>query len=360
MRARSLTAILLAALVALAVATPAALGANPDKKAFWGPLTDNGKSEFPVYHQLGVGIYEMNLIWASVAPTRPANPSNPNDPAYHWTSGIEYAIQQAALYHMRILLQVSAAPAWANGGHATNYPPLNPNDLAQFMTAAARHYRSVHLWMIWGEPNRRHNWATLVPARPLARKLTRAQAAAPHLYARMLDASYGALKAVSKRNLVIGGDTYTTGDISTRMWIENLKLPNGRPPRMDLYGHNPFCFRAPNLHNPPSPDGEVDFSDLGRLSSLVNSALAAPHQRIKLFLSEWMIPTAPDDELNIYVTPSVQAQWITDAWRIVRRSSFIYALGWIHLQDEGPGGSESGLLKVNGKPKPGYYAFKAG
>ena len=360
MRPRSLTAVPLAALVAIAVATPAALGANPDKKAFWGPMTVNGKSEFPVYHDLGVGIYQTNLAWSLVAPTRPRRPSNPRDRAYHWSTAIDYAVHQAALYHMRILLQVSETPAWANRGHATNYPPLNPNDLAHFMTAAARHYRSVHLWMIWGEPNRRPNWATLVPAPPQARRLTPAQAAAPHLYARMLDASYGALKAVSKRNLVIGGDTYTTGDISTRMWIENLRLPNGRRPRMDLYGHNPFCWRSPNLHDPPSPDSEVDFSDLGRLSKLVNSVLATPHHQIKLFLSEWMIPTAPDDELNIYVTPAVQAQWITDAWRIVRRSNFIYALGWIHLQDEGPGGSESGLLDVNGQPKPGYHAFKAG
>ncbi len=360
MRPHSITACLSAALIALALAASTALGASPAKKAMWGPLTVNGRSEFPVYHNLGVGIYEMDLQWDAVAPTRPLDPSNPGDPSYHWTPRIDYAIQQAAIYHMQVMLQVDATPAWANGGHAGNYPPLHPNDLAEFMTAAARRYSSVHLWMIWGEPNRRPNWATIVPARPLAPKLTAAQAAAPRLYARMLDASYGALKAVSKHNLVIGGNTYTTGDISTRLWIENLRLPNGRRPRMDLYGHNPFCWRAPNLHNPPSPDGEVDFSDLGRLSTLVNKMLAAPHQRIKLFLSEWMIPTAPDDELNIYVTPAVQAQWITNGWRIARRSSFIYALGWIHLQDEGPGGSESGLLDVTGKPKPGYYAFKAG
>ena len=46
---------------------------------------------------------------------------------------------------------------------------------------------------------------------------------------------------------------------------------------MDLYGHNPFSFRTPNLANPPLPDGEVDFSDLGRLSQLVNRKLAPPH-----------------------------------------------------------------------------------
>ena len=72
----------------------------------------------------------------------------------------------------------------------------------------------------------------------------------PHRYARILDASYGALKRVSRKNLVIGGNTFTTGDISVLNWIKNLKLPNGKPPRMDMYGHNPFNNRPPVLHGP--------------------------------------------------------------------------------------------------------------
>jgi hypothetical protein len=261
---------------------------------------------------------------------------------------------------MRIMLQVSRTPGWANGGHATNYPPRDPSDLAQFMTAVSRRYPSIHLWMIWGEPDRKQNFATLVKAPPNARKLTRAQAAAPEKYAQMVDASYGALKAVSTKNLVIGGNTYTTGDIPTRMWVRYMRLSNGRPPRMDLYGHNPFCFRAPNLSNPPSPDGEFDFSDLRRLEQLVDANFATGHRQIKLFLSEWAIPTGPDSEFNFYTTPAVQAQWITDGWRIVRRSSWIYALGWIHLYDDASGGSMSGLFYHSGQPKPGYYAFKRG
>jgi hypothetical protein len=176
----------------------------------------------------------------------------------------------------------------------------------------------------------------------------------------MLDASYAALKAVNPSNLVIGGNTYTTGDIDTSQWIRYMRLPNGKAPRLDLYGHNPFSFRDPRLSNPPSPDGEVDFSDLGRLSKLVDQNLAPRGRDIKLFLSEWTIPTAPDSEFNIYVDPGVQAKWIRDAWRIVRRSSFIYALGWIHVYDDAPGGSQGGLLYHDGKPKPGYFAWKAG
>jgi hypothetical protein len=354
---------LLLAVVALWGIPAGAHAARSDAKAIWGPLTVGGKSAFPAYHHMGVGIYQMGLLWNDAAPTRPANAQNPNDPAYHWPAGVSYAIQQAARYHMQVLLLVEDTPGWANGGQDPSFPPTNVADFANFMTAAARRYPTVHLWMVWGEPTRQPQFGVVVPVDPSATTLTPEQAVAPHIYAQMLDASYGALKAVSRQNLVIGGDTFTTGDIDTAQWIENMRLPNGQPPRMDLYGHNPFSFRPPNLANPPSPDGQVDFSDLARLSQLVNSNLAAPGQTIKLFLSEWTIPTAAgDDEFNFFVPPDVQAQWITDAWTIVRQSPFIYALGWTHVYDDPPGsnGSSGGLFNYLGQPKPGYYAFRAG
>jgi hypothetical protein len=361
MRARFVT-FPVVAIVALALIASPALGARSDQKAIWGPVTTGGRSEFPLYHSLGVGIFEMDLNWADVAPTPPRNPTDPADPAYVWPADIGYAIQQAERYHMRVMLQAIATPSWANGSEAWNYPPARVSAFAQFLTAASRRYPTVHLWMIWGEPDRRANFGLdqRVPAR--ARRLTPAEARAPHVYAQMLDASYAALKHVSEHNLVIGGDTYTWGNIPVQLWIENLRLPDGRPPRMDLYGHNPFSYRDPNLANPPSPGGAYDFSDLGRLSRLVDRYLAPPGHVIKLFLSEWTIPTsALDDEFNFYVTPAVQARWIRDAWRIVRSSPFIYALGWIHLQDDPPGkGSSGGLLNYRGHPKPGYYAFKDG
>lgn len=354
--------IVFVALLALDPGGAAATAGASDQKAMWGPVTVGGRSEFPVYRTLGVGIFEMDLNWADVAPTRPRNPTDPSDRAYLWPADVSYAIGQAARYHMRVMLQVIGAPAWANGGRSWNYPPTRPNAFGRFVTAAARRYPAVHLWMIWGEPDRAANFALDVHVPARTRRLTPSEARAPHIYAQMLDASYAALKRVSERNLVIGGDTYTWGDIPVRLWIENLRLPDGRPPRMDLYGHNPFCYRHPNLANPPSPDGAFDFSDLGRLSQLVDRDLAPPSHVIKLFLSEWTIPTSPlDDEFNYYVTPAVQARWIRDAWRIVRSSPFIYALGWIHLQDDPPGyGSSGGLLNYRGHPKPGFYAFKNG
>ncbi|HEY5199182.1 MAG TPA: hypothetical protein VIJ51_19345 [Solirubrobacteraceae bacterium] len=325
------------------------------QKAIWGPAVHDGVSLFPTYRQLGVTIYEDDLDWNLVAPTRPQTPTDPSDPAYHWPSEVTSAVAQAARYHISVTLQLRNTPGWANAGKASNWAPINPKDFAAFATAAAHRYPGVHLWMIWGEPSRQPNFMPLVPARPGAR-LDAAQQQAPHIYAQLLDAAYGALKKVSAKNIVIGGCTYTTGDIDTLQWIENMRLPDGRPPRLDLYAHNPFSFREPNFANPPSPQANVDFSDLKRLEADLNRHL---RPGLKLFLSEWTVPTAIDQEFNFFVKPSVQAQWITDALSLARADPQIYALGWIHLYDAGPV-TYGGLIEADGRHKPGFAAWAKG
>lgn len=172
------------------------------------------------------------------------------------------------------------------------------------------------------------------------------------------------MKGVSRSNLVIGGMTFgaadLTDDLTTAQWIENLRLPDGKPPRLDMYGHNPFSYRDPNLSNPPSANEQIDFSDLGRLAKLVDRYLGRPgNPHPKLFISEWTIPTAVDLEFNFYVDPLVQAQWITDGLRIARQLPDIYAIGcYPPLRRTAP--SYGGLLETDGAQKPGYTASKAG
>jgi hypothetical protein len=328
-------------------------------KAMWGPSVHNGVSLFPTYRELGVKIYEDDLHWNSIALSRPRSSRNPNDPAYAWPAEVTQAVAEAKRYHIQVALQIIGSPPWANGGKPWNWAPRNPQDYANFAIAASKRYPSVHLWMIWGEPSRSHDFEPLDPAKPFA-KLNVPQRSAPHRYARILDAAYGALKSVSRSNLVIGGMTYTTGDISTQLWIENLRLPDGKPPRLDMYGHNPFGYRAPSLSNPPSPGQQVDFSDLGRLSKLVDRYLGRPgNEHPKLFISEWTVTTSVDLEFNYYVEPMVQAEWITDALRIAKNMPSIYAVGWIHLYDEPPT-SYGGLIQTDGAEKPGFAAWKVG
>jgi hypothetical protein len=364
-RRLALRGILPALVVVLAFTAVPAQASPSVKKSIWGPVRVNGVSQFPIYHDLGAGIFQVNLNWAGTAVTRPAHPTDPADPAYRWPPSLDDAAAEGRRYGIRLSLLVQGTPGWANGGRDPRWAPTHPSDYADFLTAASRRYPGVHLWMIWGEPTRRANFKPLFHERrdrPLTAKMRRG----PHTYARLLDAAYGALKRRSARNLVIGGNSFVTGDVSALNWIKNLRLPNGRRPRMDMYGHNPFSARRPNLRRHPLGHGFADFSDLDTLSRWIDRYLGRPKgRRIKLFLSEFFIPTDHfNEEFNFYVKQRTAASWLTSALGITRRWSRIYTLGWFSLYDDPPRAKHDevnrGLLTIRGVKKPAYRTFKRG
>lgn len=362
---RSLKVAPLVALLVLAMLAPTAGAAPSRKKAMWGPVRVDGVSQFPIYDDLGVGIYQLVLPWDGIAPTRPANPRDPDDPAYKWAETVDFAIEEAARYDMQVSAMLVYAPGWANGGKPRNWAPKDPKDFADFAVAAAKRYPSIRHWMVWGEPSRRMQFRPLALDIDRTKRITPAQRRGPELYARILDAAYAGLKEVSSRNLVIGGNTFTTGDISPRKYLKAMKLPNGRPPRLDMYGHNPFTARRPALKKGPLPDGFADFSDLDTLVRWIDRAYRPLRKRPKLFLSEFFVPTDhPNHEFNFYVSRKTQANWLTAALRIVRRWPRIYTFGWFELYDEAPrpGGDEvnRGLIDIEGRKKRSYYAYKNG
>jgi hypothetical protein len=358
MRKTTVVIVALAALVAIAGAAEARKPST--KKGIWGPVEVMGVSQFPIYRDLGAGIYQTVLEWDDVAATRPSDPTNPRDPAYHWPPDLDRAIAEGRRYGIQVALTVMWSPRWANGGHRRQWAP-RPRAYARFLRAAARRYPSVRLWQIWGEPSRRANF----------QPMPRFEATGPRRYARVLDAAYGALKRENRRNRVIGGNTFTTGDVSPKQFIKGLRLPNGRPPRMDMYGHNPFTARKPALSKGPLGFGFADFSDLDTLARWVDRYLGrGPRGRpLKLYLSEFTIPTDQANyEFNFFVRRGTAASWLRSALRITRRWSRIYTLAWIGLYDEkpnGPNGSHGdevhrGLLDSTGAKKPAYSAYKQG
>jgi len=348
-----------ALLLATTPAMATAEAAPSVKKAIWGPATVEGRSQFPIYRDLGVGIYQTTLNWSKVAPRRPARPRDPADPAYHWPEDLTFVTNEARRYGIRVSLQLIYSPPWANGGRSPQWAP-RPRAFANFATAAARRYRSIRFWMVWGEPSRQPNFMPLPPNRPTG----------PRIYSRILDAAYVALKRVRGRNVVIGGNTFTSGDVRPRKFIKSMRLPSGRPPRLDMYGHNPFTWRRPALRNRYVGYGFADFSDLDTLAGWVDHYLGRRRQRaIKLFISEFTVPTDHANGLfNFHVSRRTQAAWLAAALRIAKRWPRIYTFGWLSLYDEppnGPGGTPGnetnwGLLDWRGQPKPAYTAYKRG
>jgi hypothetical protein len=348
----------------------------PALKMIWGPLTlPGGSSAFPTYHQLGVQVLETQLIWARTAPTRPGEPANPADPAYRWPPELEQMVSQAAQYGIAVAVLVKGTPGWANGGQDENWAPTNASDYANFMQAASRRYPTVHYWMIWGEANG-PNFEPNALNSPVG----------PRRYALLLEAAYGALKAVSTSNVVIGGMSWTGGLVRPPDFIRWMRLPDGAPPRLDLYGHNPYSARFPDLAEgpPPVPPTGTEVEDLikdhgkfklkHRVSKLrdindlpmLHAELAAAYRHRpggapELWLSEYSISSdAPNYAFNYFVSRRAQAEWVTAAFKLVDSVSYVAGLGWYDLQDEPasvPRHLTEGLLTESGTHKPAFSAF---
>lgn len=353
---------LVASLTLLVLPTPAA-GATRTK-AIWGPIEARGASVFPTYRDLGVDIFQWEVRWNEAAPVKPQKPRDPRDPAYRWDPRIDTAVAEARQSGMDVSLLLMNSPSWASGRQLPATPPRDTKAFADFAEAVSRRYRGVRYWMIWGEPSSKRRWSTLVAQSPGASRLTRRQARAPQKYARMLDSAYGRLKRLDPRDKVVGGNTFTVGDISPRNWIRAMRLPSGRGPRMDYYGHNPFTLRAPALRKRTLGNGFADISDLDTLTGWLDRSAAGRRKRLRIYASELFAPTDhPNHEFNFYVSRETAADWMTRALRIQRTWNRFFTLGTF-LVDDPPDGQGTevnrGLMDYQLRPKPAYRAFRDG
>ena len=332
------------------------------KKLMWGPpFLADGTSLFPTYRDLGVGIFAVQARWEEIAPTRPENPTEWRDPAYEWPQYLTDSIKEAERYGIEVQLLLMGTPKWANGGRSWNWAPDDPSDFGDFATAISRYYPNVNLWMIWGEPNRGPNFMPSTPAPeaiPPDAELTATQQVAPRNYAVLLDTAYEALKREGRENLVIGGNTYTsagTDNIRPQQWIEYMQLPDGTRPRMDMWGHNPWGNRRPDLTLPPSRNGTISFPDLERLVKALDRA-GFPGDPLRLYLAEWGVATGFEDkDLDQELDAKAADKWIRAAFEIAEWKR-IYTLGWVHPTDTER--NSTGLLTQSGERKTSYETYK--
>jgi hypothetical protein len=331
---------------------PSAGGEGSLDKAIWGPTRlPDGSSAFPAYAKLGVDTYQIQLPWATVSPSRPASPEDPADPSYRWPRVVDFAIEEATERGIEVATLVTTSPPWANGGREPISSPERAVDFAQFLSAASRRYPSVRRWMIWGEPNRSDRFLPNRPDDPVGARRD----------AVLLDRAYEALKEASPDNVVIGGNTFTGGDVKPARFIRWLRLPSGEPPRLDWYGHNPYPFRFPDLDNPPSPGGWRDLSDLETLVSDVNDSYGSRGIHPRLWLSEFTVQSDHSSAaLADSVSRAAQARWLRAGYEVAASVEEVEGLGWFKLLDDPdfPGHAHWGLLTSDGHRKPAFRAFR--
>jgi hypothetical protein len=328
-----------------------AAAARPPLKAIWGPTRmPDGSSAFREYKRLGVDVVQFQLAWDQIAPARPRHQANHRDRRYRWPATVDEGVRAARRRGIQVALLVRGSPPWANGGRSPEWVP-SPRRYARFLTAASRRYRSVHRWMIWGEPNRAGAFQPLPPNKPTG----------PRAYARLLDAAYVALKHRSRHNIVVGGMTFSFGEVFPTKWLRWMRLPGGRRPGLDEYGHNPFTRRKPNirLHGYSGYPGARDMSDMDTFAREVRQAY--PHRRPRLWISEFTVSSdRPNRAFNFAVSRRAQAAWLKSAFSIAGKIGAA-GMGWFNLQDEPasePLGLTTGLMTYEGVRKPVYRAFR--
>lgn len=328
-------------------------GEEGPEKAIWGPTElPGGGSAFPVYEELGVETFQYQLTWSEIAPTRPGKPADPGDPAYRWPEDLDAAQEEAEKRGINLALLVTTSPGWANGGRDPIWAPEDDADLAAFLGAAAERYPAVRRWMIWGEPNRGDRFQPNRVDDPVG----------PERYARMLAAAHEALKAASADNLVIGGMTWTGGEVKPPDFVRWMRLPSGEPPPLDLYGHNPYPFRFPDLDKDPFAGGWRDLSDLDTLSAELRETYAPLGREPPLWLSEFTVQSDHDSRYFAFsVSREEQARWLRVSYGLAGSLPNVAGLGWFTLLDEpeATGSANWGLMTSTGERKPAFDEYAA-
>ena len=211
-------------------------------------------------------------------------------------------------------------PPWANGGREWRWAPTNPQDYANFVEAASRRYPQVRHWMIWSEPTKAENF------QPLSPDGGRDASAAEHGAVR-------ALRADARSRLCLAEAREQAQSRHRQQHVHRrdglaaavdpgAASPNGKPPRMDLYGHNPFSARVPKLSQAAARPRLRGLVGPRHAHRVVRPQPPAPGPEAPQALPVRGVDS--DDhanrEFNFFVSQKTQARWIRAALRITRSS----------------------------------------
>ena len=331
---------------------------------------------------LKVQVIRLNLYWGGrygVAKSQPKNAADPGDPAYDWRL-YDRTVRYASQYGIKVVFSIFGTPSWANGGQTQNVAPRSADALRKFAYAAATRYSGnyqpergttlppVRFWLAWNEPN---NPVFLWPQYTQRNGKWVIQSATD--YAKICNAVYTGVHATMlKGELVACGVTAPRGNndptdgggkrpsVSPLAFLKAAKKAGMR--RFDAYAHHPYYGDPSETpSSKPSSTGAAGAVPtavtLANLNVLIHEVTRL-YGRKRIWITEYGYQTNPPDSI-FGVTPAKQARYLTQAFAIAKRNPRIDMMLWFLLRDEGNlGGWQSGLMTIDGRKKPAYFAFK--
>jgi hypothetical protein len=245
---------------------------------------------------------------------------------------------------LKVIAMLWSTPCWASSAPAslkegctgawwdrgvTAYPPGRMADYAKIVQwLTARYGRYLAALEIWNEPDANGEfWRSRDPAGD---------------YARLLRAAYPAAKRGDPKVAVLAGALL----ISNRVFLAQL-YRNGIKNEYDGLSLHPYVGGSPYA------GGSASF---GHGLRSIHQFQSATGDRAPIWVTEFGWSTAGGN-----VTPQLQAQYIREAFSILRKMGFVRAAIVYNLRDTGsdPYSLEDnfGLVTSTFAPKQAFYAF---
>jgi cellulase (glycosyl hydrolase family 5) len=353
---------LLAALVVVAAPAATASAATQMPVGFFDDVSfrfsPDAQANLAAAASTGVSVIHTTANWASIAPTRPKNAANGADPAYR-LGDLDALVDGAGRYGLRVMINVTGAPKWSNGGKTPNYLPKKLSDFSTFVRMLATRYNGhnghtgVALWSIWNEPNLQQ---FLMP-QYAGKKIV-----SPARYGNLLKYAYSAIKRANPLAKVAAGETSAQGrdklakhaseTVSPGMFAKLLSKVKGV--KFDAWAHHPYPTSpgAKPLEKVRYPN--VTLSTLPKFEKDLRTWF---HHTVPVWITEYGHETKPAERKG--VTYSQQSAYAKQALGIARKDPNVQMFIWFTFRDSKGNPWQSGLEQTSGAPKPSFAPFSA-
>jgi hypothetical protein len=351
----ALAALLLLPVAGAGAATRMPIGFFDDPSFRWSPARTQNLAKAGA---AGATVIHTTATWAGIASTRPADASDGDDPAYN-LGDLDELVAHASLSHMRVMIDITGTPKWANGGQTPNHLPTKLSDLTTFAKMLANRYDgsnghgTVGLYSIWNEPNLQ---LFLTP------QYSGKKIVGPANYAKLFKAAYAGIKAGNPSAQVAIGETsargrdkpLTTASASVAPGTFARLVAQTKGLRFDAWAHHPYPTE-PNL--PPLQKVRYPNVTLETLPKFEADLKKWFHRAVPIWITEYGHETKPGEPRGI--TTAKQAAYAKQALRIAQNDPNVQMFIWFTFRDSSGNPWQSGLETASGANKPSYSAFSS-
>jgi Glycosyl hydrolase catalytic core len=360
LKASRLALIALAALLALPAAAAHAaqkmpIGFFDDPSFRWSATREDNLRAAALD---GASVIHTTATWAAIASTKPADAANGDDPAYK-LGDLDELVFQSGLYGLRVMVNITGTPKWANGGKPPNVMPKRLGDLTAFAKMLASRYDGrtghgdVSLWSVWNEPNLQ----LFLTPQFVGKKIV-----GPANYAKLYTAAYAGIKAGDPLAKVAIGETSARGrdkplagisaSIAPGTFARLLAQHKGL--KFDAWAHHPYPTAAnlPPLQKVRYPN--VTLSTLPKFEADLKTFF---HRSVPIWITEYGHETKPAEPHG--VTLAKQSAYAKQALTVAKNDPNVQMFIWFVFRDSVGNPWQSGLFSQSGAQKPAYNAFGA-